>query len=372
MKSNKIIIKRTGNKNNKNKSGNIQDNATITKIENIHLGKPKNLNYSRKAFNSEASTQTSYQEALIYPELAHAAKVPGMADATICVKRHITIQVETNSIGCAAIAFQPNFLATKPINSAERVTTFTYAAPEGYDGQSQSSLPVGEYGRYLNYNISSGNGQGLIESYRVVSASMTITPQSSILNQAGTIHAAPVKVDYGPYGVVANTPAFIREAMFFTQIENSPYYKSASVSAMEGARMIWLPNELSQLNFIHPDVGDVNGKEETNTLVGIIVGANARAPFRVDIYLNFEILPTVGTILMGMETISQSNQQPQRIWRDILISNNNLLTTVGRSAEIMRYQAGAKEISSNIRNNLSTDVLKKYTGVIGGKKYYIS
>ena len=163
----------------------------------------------------------------------------------------------------------------------------------------------------------------VVGGYRLVSAAMHVIPQSSVLNQAGSIHAALTKTTnivpqiaggaYTPNPAVTLLPNF----------QNTPYYREASVSAMEGARVIWMPNDECLLEFaqINTNLATNGNNDQTNAIVIGILGTAANAPFRVDLYWNFEVTPVTGSVLLGMEEIAQENVIASQIWRQIYIDH---------------------------------------------------
>jgi hypothetical protein len=266
-------------------------------------------------------TETGYLAGLLIPETATQLKIPGMADTTISLHRKITLNTTTSALGAVGIFWQPSYLSDNSNNQ----NTFFINNNATYDGTSTNGATNPGSVR-VNFNITAG----AVATYRVVSASMHIIPQASVLNQAGTIHATLTKTK-------TETPVTTGSGMnaandvtctLIPNYQNTPYYGAASISNMEGARIIWVPNDSCYTDFADINSTLVNADDQ-NSLIATVVGAGAAAPIRIDLYVNFEVTPAVGSILQGMETICPFNQLPSPTWRKILYEHKHDVIKIG-------------------------------------------
>jgi len=186
----------------------------------------------------------------------------------------------------------------------------------------------------LYINPSQAISAGCVQGYRLVSSAVHVIPQAAVLNQAGTIHGALVPIIIQPPGIAGGGCAVaVTNTSQITAIANSTYYGTASVSAMEGLRGIWVPADNCSLEFTEinstPYTGD--NTESCNTLVFIIAGAAASTSFRIDTYFNFELTAKSNGILQGMESTTTERAQPTTAWFDVLSKHQGEIIQASRS-----------------------------------------
>lgn len=285
------------------------------KLQSMELGNSKTF------YHSQSPT---YKRSLLYPECVHNARVPGMADATVVIKRKLTYNLTTNTLGAAGIVWQPFGLSDNSAN----LSTFYINNNSTYDGintvGSTNALAIA-----TNQAITAG----AVSSYRLVSAAMHVIPQASVLNQAGTIHGGVIKAE-GAYPRTVGTAFNDSTVTLLPNFQNAVYYAEASVSGQEGLRLIWIPNDPCLLEFDDVNTNESSAKaESTNTLVVDILGTASAAPFRIDLFWNFEVTPAVGSILHGMENFCEEDQLPTQVWRDILTKHSNEIVMGARSIQ---------------------------------------
>jgi len=267
---------------------------------------------------------SDYLQALLVPESCRNARIPGLADACIPLHRKYTITVVCNVLGAANITWWPLTLC----DTATPNSTLYVNNNATFDGFTTAGLTGS-----LAVVPSQSTTVGTVAQYRLVSACMHVVPQTSLLNQAGTIHSALLKV-ITPVPVPAGSA--ILPTSSFTLIpnfQNSPYYREASVSAMQGTRSIWVPNDPCLLEFadINTNISSNNPGESSNAMVSTIVGAGSGAVFRVDFYQNFEVTSAPGSILMGTESIASENVVAPTVWRRVLTSHKDDVVRTGQS-----------------------------------------
>jgi hypothetical protein len=323
---------KTSNKNNNNK---IKLRSTKTKLKSV-ANRYKNVKINTidkqlsKIVLGASNTyqhlaKSEYAKSLVFPECTHGARVPGKGDATIPIRRKFTYNLITNALGCAGIVWFPPCLSDNTSN----LSNFYVNTGATYDGQAVIGA-TGPVAISTPQNITVGS----VGQYRLVSASMHIIPQSSVLNQAGTIHGTMLKTPLqGPTGV-GSVYAANQGITLLPNFQNSLYYNAASVSSMEGLRQIWLPNDECFLEFANVNFNIAileNSDIQCNALVADIVGTAANAPFRVDLYWNFEITAPSTSILLGMESICDEDTVAASVWRSILIKHADDITIASKT-----------------------------------------
>jgi hypothetical protein len=268
----------------------------------------------------------NYLDALLYPECAHGAKIPGLCDATIPIRRKVTYNLTTNALGAAGIVWQPFMLS----DTTAALTTFFTNVNSTYDGVTTigSASPTAVY-------ISQAITPSAVQAYRLVSASISIIPQASILNQAGSIHGSVIRDVVNTPKAAAAVYTGATNCTLLPNFENSVFYKEASISALEGMRIVVLPMDPCFLEFygINENLASYEGAaaQECNTVVVDIVGTAASTAVRIDLCWNFEIVPAPNSILLGMESMCEDDTIPNTVWRKVLTSHFDEIVTVGRS-----------------------------------------
>jgi len=300
------------------------------------------------------NSDSSYLDAILSPENCMNAKVSGLTDATVSIKRKVTLNLTSNALGALGIIWAPYSLA----ETSSALSTLGVNAGIAYDGI--SILSTGFVATAMPQNISNTSVQG----YRLVSASMHVVPQASVLNQAGSIHACLTKLT--SIAPTSNTSPIIFDvgSGFVPFIENTPYYNCASISNMEGIRVIWVPNDPCTLEFakINTNLANQGASDESvNACIAIVQGAPS-ANFRVDLYQNFEVIPQFGSILQGMETISPYNILATSIWREILVNHKHAITFAGRAVTEASNTPAQKisDVIPALYNTATNRVKKQY------------
>jgi hypothetical protein len=289
----------------------------------------KTVKAARVKNNDGNKNLTTYQKCLLFPERAFCARVPGLADTTIALKRKVTLTLTANLLGAACVIWQPNYLVDNSLTSS---TCFTnLASNTTYDGVSTmgTAFPSAVT---TNWNIT----PNAVAQFRLVSSAMHIVPQSSVLNQAGTIHFTMQKLQQQPLTASGSAMTSLQNAQLmalYPNFQNTTYYNAASVSAMEGARVVWVPNDECLLEFVNTNTNLYSldgGYQNINTLIGVVVGAPAGATFRVDLYCNFEVTPTTGSILTGLESVCPHNEVASVAWRKVLVDYKDMIAIADR------------------------------------------
>jgi hypothetical protein len=337
------------------------------KIENLEIGQiTKRRTTSRLPLRMGSSTP--YLESLLMPESAFDSKVPGMADATIPLRRKLTYNLTANASGACAVIWQP-YLSDNNAN----LSTFFINNSVGFDGISNNGTNPVAITPTLSINAAT------VAEWRLVSASMHIVPQSSVLNQSGTIHGALTKCNVQAMVAAAGVMTSNNLIGLYPQYQNTPYYNAASVSNMEGLRIIWVPGDDCLLEFMKSNLNayTIDGDSTVcNTIVATIVGAAASAPFRVDVYLNYEVTAFTASVLQGMESVCPYNMLPTPIWRSVFVDHRDDIVIAARAisdirtVRLMNEETRTKKLG--IDNVVKTPTFNNPYKIEGSKFQYLS
>lgn len=255
------------------------------------------------------ATETPYYSALLHPELAKSAKIPGSAVASIGIHRKQVIRQTVNANGCFHVVFQPeNALCDNSTN----YTAIFYTADATYTGLTAISNTL--YSRLAisnPYNLPVGTGR----TYRCVSASITVRSLASALNRTGDIH---VGFCNGQVTSMSDTVPRYDQTVFgaLSNIDNFVGGKYALAHVEKGmcGRGVWIPQDVTCLDF--KAIGQ--GVESFDNFISIIgIGLAASSSIEIEANYNYEITPNVGSVLYGMETICKHSQDPLKTWRQV-------------------------------------------------------
>lgn len=241
------------------------------------------------------------------------AKVSGVPDRTISLSRRSTFTITTNALGAHSLLWFPELLSD---NTAQATTLFLNNAG-AYDG---STVPANYVAQYFSQNVT----QNSVSDYRLVSAAIRISPQSSVLNQQGSMYASVHPLLVNPPSVTGGAYGGSNLISLIPNIEQNPQYQTCSVSAMQGLRAVWAPNDVCQLEFNNINTNIATGSANTDssyTIICIIAGASTNQNFKVDLYTNYEVHSAFGSILCGMERMSANDSPFAPVWKNHIKSN---------------------------------------------------
>jgi hypothetical protein len=336
------------------KTTNKKVKNTQSEIDRIHkqIQKMKIGNYLK----SNSNKPTSYLQSLLLPEDCIASRISGSPEMTVTIRRKATYTLVVNAAGAANITWQP-MLLQDTTNQASYSTLFSVAPTNTtYDGISVAGA-TGPIAIQLPQNITPSSVIG----YRLVSAAMHIIPQMSVLNQAGTIHAALCKQSVAGTTALGTVPGTgIVGCEFFPNYQDMPFYEAASISNQEGARIIWLPGDECFTEFTNINTSySASGAESCYTLCAVVVGAPATSTLRIDFYQNYEVTIPNASILSGMEGYPTEKGRPQNVWFDIITKHKHDIVKTGRSIN------SVAALNKTVLNKMPLD-----TGIRIGKGKY--
>jgi len=286
-----------------------------SKLSDIKLQSKKTKPKRKLLPKSERRTgqmlgKNCYLTALIEPEVNFGCRVPvATFEKTVCLHRHLTnvVVIGSNvatSTGQCAIVFQPYFLADNTsigtntplaVNNALAFSANIGALIPGVSlGANAYSLPVGN-----------------VDSYRLVSASMHVVVLEPLLTGVGKISGA-VSTLCADQWTVGPLAANLGVAALSTQslLENSPFYDETFIQQGGSAlRFVYYPAD-DQDTIGTYEINNITGKQDDKetvficlvnlgpTLSGVQVNVN------LEIYLNYEVIPSIGSVVVGMEGFS--------------------------------------------------------------------
>jgi len=260
-----------------------------------------------------SSVCTPYLQSLLYPEVSTQAKIPGMADQTVSLHRKVTIMSTASALGAIGIIAQPTFLS----DSSNNTTCISINNQSTYDG-----FTAGSGGNAVRVACPFNIPPSVVSTYRLVSASVVVTPQLSNLNLQGTLHGALIKTDADVPGAPGGNSAITGLAV--PNLSNAPTYCEVNVNTGNGLRIVWCPNDIHLLQFKAINTNWQTYEATMNEFVPMIVGVGlpAAAPIRIDLFFNYEVTPFIAnnniSILSGMESICPHNGNATSFWRTLL------------------------------------------------------
>lgn len=247
------------------------------------LGRMNLKSHARNA----AAYQHSYARAIVVPEHARNAKIPAIfPQPTSSIHKHLTVPITTNASGKAAIIWNPFFLHDNSVttswllvNNAAGLNLNTPEVTTGYTVQA----------------FNCGIPADTIQSYRLVSAAITIIPQMSRIDAKGKIAGGIVNYDHqNASGFTSGTNQFpfAGELTVASNIDNLLYFNTANVTDLQSIRHIYFPfdptyESYTPLNKSHADIAPTDF-----FFAYYITGAPANANFNLEIYYNMETIPT--------------------------------------------------------------------------------
>lgn len=303
------------NKNNKNKK--IKVRPQVMKQLRALANRQANTQSLRRKKPSRRETRVQFRNSLyltslLNPELTNNAKIPGSAVPVVSLHRRIIQRYTTNSSGCIGINFTPeSCLHENTINTV----AYNYVPIRVCNVTSYSGTVAPAVGDFVTQTATNTFSlpEGTCKQYRVVSACITVRSLASALNRSGDIHIALVNGQYQQ----SNSAAASTDEVNFLALSNidnlvQGKYAYARVENGQSARAIWIPQDVSCLDFKDINLNPVM-TDNFITIIGIGLAASSSVEIVAD--FNFEVTAKVGSMLQGMESFCNENIDPLRIWR---------------------------------------------------------
>jgi len=239
------------------------------------------------------SAYDSYQRALLVPERAQTARIPGMFPLeTNVYHRKFSFVANANATGNLAWVINPYCLFEASsngsyifINNDSTLDLLTTGGTKWQASNNFSNLPSGQ-----------------VSSYRLVSASLIVSPQvnqntaqgyiaGGITTRSGQTVQAPTTAFPAGVGALAIFGAIntIRNS-----VDQDMYYQKTSVTTSLSSRWIYMPFDPSFFQFVPINQvrdGLFGNKADEFYWTGYATGLAASTPLNFEINMNFELEP---------------------------------------------------------------------------------
>jgi hypothetical protein len=299
-------------KNKKQKNNNKNAKVALRQPNPYRLNKVQEL-------TDLLSETIGYKDLLLHPEHVHNGRIPSeFGKATCTLHRHTTNTFTSNANGYAAVVFQPQFLKD---NNSDRTTLLinnsaAYNAAGDF-GDSCTAIPT-------RYQVPSGN----VVAYRLVSCSVHLIPQSSLLNAAGKISFAVLTPNQNETtnGYEENTTgnSTVNDITLLSSVNNVKRSAIADICQQQAARAVYLPYDVDSFEFTKLGLEMCSGGQPRNWFSFVITGAPSHT-FTIEIYSNYEIIPAPLSILAGTEEVNKSGELPSKIINGIDIASSTVI-----------------------------------------------
>lgn len=268
-----------------------KENALIKTFKNSKMTKYSRLS-KRNLMNRFQSFQMSYARSIVLPEFSRGARLPSIfPQPTATMHKHITVPITTSVNGKAAILWQPYVLQESNstpfsglyLNNSATLTLTSAEATTGYQVlPTPWSVPANTF-----------------SSYRLVSASIRIDPQMSIQTAQGSV-AGGIAVYSNQKGfdqVGINVFPFAGELTIAANVDNLLYFNKANITEQQAIRHIFFPLDptyeyYTPVNYPHGTSATTNEINTEFYFAYYITGAPASSSFNIELYMNFECIPT--------------------------------------------------------------------------------
>jgi len=374
QKVNNKAIKNKAKKNRRKK----ETKQIVKGMQNMNFSKNNKKNKkSRGSVKQMLSLATEYQHSyarsLITPEFGRGSKIPSIfPQPTTSTHKHLTIPFTASSNGKAAILWNPYFLVDQSTNyswlAINNSTALTLTSTEVTTGYS----PIA-----MNFGVPAN----IAQTYRLVSASIRIDPQMSLQTAQGSIGGGIIQYtgQAGTGFVPATGGSFLLGGVgtVSSNIDNSLFFAKANVTALESIRHIYFPFDPSYemyvpMNVSHSGLEGGNSTTQASNdffFAYYITGAPANANFNIEIYVNFEIIPSViGEAYLPMESYVGEENSSTII--KALSGNEGLVTQIGNNISTQLESLDKKDFPRKTKqpygltNNTTGGLVSDVTGFL--------
>jgi hypothetical protein len=279
------------------------------------------------------SSKKRYLMSLVFPETGYGVRIPTKFPLpTATFKQKTFFTVTPNSSGNFYLQFTPQSLLETGKSYTANTGELLLNNSAGLNGTTADTNTANYTPLTVARIAGVANTVGppvvinnlLVNAYRLVSASLVLTYQGSIEQHSGTLGSG---LDVSFYDSLNPDT----EASVFSVIDDKMW--SYRGEPGNGLRIVYFPKDYSDLNFLRPSISTQT--QGLSTCVRFLIyGHNlpSGASIKVDLYRNFEYIPTPGwTDYVNMEA-SQSRELPmggQDVAIDIASSvpSNNMAIT---------------------------------------------
>jgi hypothetical protein len=237
-----------------------------------------------------------YQQSVLLPDRKIPARVPGtFSRETVLFKRFTTQTYSTNASGHFCVYSFPSEVFD---SSGLRSSYFVNTATSAYD-PSTASVNVNAIVVDTRpfYNITTGT----MKSSRVVSFCLKITSLSTALNRKGTMYGALYRTASVPSAVYTGAGACVLPTIPTIQNSNPII---ARVGDGQGIKINYVPADDDDFQFMSPNTandGRHPGADDVFALVVLGQGLEVNSQIKVEVNVNFEVVPAAESSLAGIE-----------------------------------------------------------------------
>jgi len=143
-------------------------------------------------------------------------------------------------------------------------------------------------------------------------------------------------------------------ATVFSNVDNFKPFAEADICVPEAVRLVWRP--IDNLDFGMYDINtqeDSDSRNRETALVAYATGVPASAKFNIELYWNFEYIPTTGSINVGSGALCDDQRDPAVLIHPLLFDDSVWVTA---------YQASVHSHNTNtISRNLNMTVEQRPT-----------
>jgi hypothetical protein len=306
--------------------------ALTNKVKKISLNKqnkanPRQILKLRKALgpNRRAirNSVSMYEASVMQPELMLKAQIPKQfGQSTIPISRHVTIPITTNASGNFWLAWQPYALGAVNDTTGSSLYLLNENA---YTGSGSDTLLTGYVPK--NYYAQMAITAGALQSFSLVSASLIIQPQVSMLNLTGKLGAGTTL--FTPTaGSATATTTFPVSYTGFGAVEQLDHYKEAYLVNGQSLRIIYTVADLHDLEKYAVGSYAFSQNEQDTTFMAYGTGLPASSKLNLELYMNFDCIPVVGTLLTGLAKPCTSIQDPFLVHSKIATMPNTIVRAI--------------------------------------------
>jgi hypothetical protein len=233
------------------------------------------------------------------------------------------------------IAWNPYYLNeagnTQSCLAINNSSTLTLTAIENTNGYAVIATP---------FNM----GVGVYGNYRLVSASIQVIPQTSLQTASGKIAGGIVMSPNFPPQTVAASGFFFASGAYTvsSNLDNALYYEDANITMQESIRHIYFPfdNTFEQYTGINSSHDATEGGENDFCFVYYITGTAASASFNLELYCNFEAIPTITGLGYIQTTLCKCIERDTEVVKTIA-ENPQIVSQASANVNehIMKYES---------------------------------
>lgn len=319
-----------------------------------------------------------YQKSILDPSNYNLnVKIPGTwGRKSIAMHRYFTTTVTTSATGDCCFQTSPNYINDLTFATSPMIYTndAVYSA-----GNTAVAVPGTALACSALWNLTANTAKQV----RLVSAEYKMSSLSPSLSRTGTLYGALLPA----VAIGGWAPGVINTTFPTVPSIQTVRYKRASVVNGESISVSYLPSDEDDMGFLAPNSFDnVRHPNGDDVFFPVIIGQGlaASSNVKIEIYVNYEVIPTPGSSLAGLETpglmhdcvICNEIQQIKRYYDsqlirigrayDVAISSGKPLENNNVSIpmiEYKKYQTVTKNTNNNNKGNDRPKQIQQQPGI---------